>query len=256
VTGDLDEVGYSGDSSFTTFGATHISQSNAADIRLGTTRAVVTILNQIGPQFEKATGHTLKVSSDLGPNIVKRITAGEKFDLIIIGPTQIDDLIKAGRLLPATRTGIVRSGIGVEVRVGAPKPDISSVDAFKKALLNAKSIAYLKEGASGVYIAGMLERLGIADAIKAKVTRPDTDIVSELVAKGEIELGMVVSTQILTTKGVVLVGPLPPELQSYITFFGAISSDSPAPDAAKSLIDFLKGPIALPVMKSQGMEPG
>lgn len=230
--------------------------SEAAEIRLATTRAVATILNEIGPRFEQSTGHTLKVSSDLGANIVKRIDAGEKFDLVIVGGTQIDQLIRAGRLVAATRTGIVRSGIGVEVRAGTAKPDIGSVDAFKQALLNAKSIAYLKEGASGVYLAGMLERLGIADAIKAKITRPDTDIVSELVARGEIELGMVVSTQILTTKGVALVGPLPPELQFYITFIGAISSDSPAPDAAKSLIIFLKGPTALPVIKSQGMEPG
>lgn len=240
----------------TLFSASHMSRSEAAEIRLGTTRAVATILSEIGAQFEKSTGHTLKVSSDLGPNIVKRIDAGEKFDLIIVGPTQIDELIKAGRLMAATRTGIVRSGIGVEVRAGAPKPDISSVDAFKTALLNARSIGYLKEGASGVYIAGMLERLGIADAIKAKVTRPETDIVSQLVAEGEIELGMVVSTQILTTKGVELVGPLPPELQFFITFVGAISSDSPAPEAAKSLVEFLKGPTALPVIKAQGMEPG
>ena len=240
----------------TVFSASQLSRSEAAEIRLGTTRAVATILGEIGAQFEKSTGHTLKVSSDLGPNIVKRIDAGEKFDLIIVGPTQIDQLIKAGRLVATTRTGIVRSGIGVEVRAGAPKPDISSVDAFKKALLNAKSIAYLKEGASGVYIAGMLERLGIADAIKAKVTRPATDIVSQLVADGEVELGMVVSTQILTTRGVELVGPLPPEVQSYITFVGAISSDSAAPEAARSLVEFLKGPTALPVIKAQGMEPG
>ena len=237
-------------------GTLHTSQSEAADIRLGTTRAIATILSKIGTQFEQSTGHTLKISSDLGPNIVKRIDAGEKFDLVIVGPTQIDQLIKSGQLLAETRTAIVRSGIGVEVQAGAPQPDISSVDAFKKALLNAKSIGYLKEGASGVYIAGMLQRLGIADAIEMKVRRPETDIVSELVAKGEIELGMVVSTQILTTPGVKFVGPLPPELQSYITFVGAITSDSPAPDAAKSLVEFLRGPAALPVLKSQGMEPG
>ncbi len=240
----------------TLFSASHMSRSQAAEIRLGTTRAVATILSEIGAQFEKSTGHTLKVISDLGPNIVKRIDAGEKFDLIIVGPTQIDQLIKAGRLVATTRTGIVRSGIGVEVRAGAPKPDIRSVESFKTALLDAKSIAYLKEGASGVYIAGMLQRLGIADAIKAKVTRPETDIVSQLVAEGKAEFGMVVSTQILTTKGVELVGPLPPELQFYITFVGAISSDSPAPEAANSLVEFLKGPTALPVITAQGMEPG
>jgi molybdate transport system substrate-binding protein len=233
-----------------------MSRSEAAEIRLGTTRAVAIILSEVGTQFEQSTGNTLKVVSDLGPNIVKRIDAGEKFDLVIVGPAQIDELIKAGRLVAATRTAIVRSGIGVEVRIGAPKPDITSVDAFKAAILAAKSIGYLKEGASGVYIAGMLERLGIADAIREKVTRPDTDIVSELVAEGKIELGMVVSTQILTTKGVTLLGPLPPELQYYIIFFGAISSDSPFPDAAKSLVEFLKGPAVLPTIKSQGMEPG
>jgi molybdate transport system substrate-binding protein len=232
------------------------AQGQAADVRVGGGRAVATVLREIGGQFEQSTGHKLVVTSDLGPNFVRRINAGEKFDVIIVGGTQIDELIKAGRLVAATRTPVVRSGIGVEVRAGTPRPDISNVDSFKAALLNARSIAFLKEGASGIYLAGMLERLGIADAVRAKVTRPDTDIVSELVAKGEVELGMVVSTQILTTKGVELVGPLPPELQFYVTFTGAISSDSPAPDAAKSLIDFLKGPIALPVIRAQGMEPG
>jgi molybdate transport system substrate-binding protein len=232
------------------------AQGQAADVRVGGGRAVATVLREIGGQFEQSTGHKLVVTSDLGPNFVRRINAGEKFDVIIVGGTQIDELIKAGRLVAATRTPVVRSGIGVEVRAGTPRPDISNVDSFKAALLNARSIAFLKEGASGIYLAGMLERLSIADAVRAKVTRPDTDIVSELVAKGEVELGMVVSTQILTTKGVELVGPLPPELQFYVTFTGAISSDSPAPDAAKSLIDFLKGPIALPVIRAQGMEPG
>jgi len=235
--------------------AVHVSQSQAADLRVGVGRAVATVLHEIGGQFEQSTGHRLIVSSDLGPNFVRRIAAGEKFDVLIVGGTQIDELIKAGRLVAATRTPVLRSDIGVGVRAGAQKPDIATVDKFKAALLNAKSIAFLREGASGIYLAGMLERLGIADAVRAKVTRPDTDIVSELVARGEVELGMVVSTQILTTKGVELVGPLPTELQFYVTFTGAISSDSPAPDAAKSLIEFLKGPVALPVIRAQGMDP-
>jgi len=153
----------------------------------------------------------------------------------------MDVLIQRGTIIEDTRTALVRSGIGMEVRAGAPKPDISSVDAFKRALLNAKSIGYLPTG-SGAYLAGLLEQLGIADAIKAKVTRPETNIVSEMVAKGELEIGMVVITQILTTPGVDFVGPLPPELQHYIEFVAGVSANSKAHPAAMELLRFLKGP--------------
>ena len=136
------------------------------------------------------------------------------------------------------------------MRAGAPKPDVSTVDAFKRAMLNAKSIGYLR-------IAGvpqLMDKLGIADAIKAKVTIPETDIVSELVAKEELELGIVVSTQIMTTPGVELAGQLPQEIQIYIMFAGGVSSSSKAPEAARALIDFIRGPVAAPVVSSQGME--
>ena len=166
----------------------------------------------------------------------------------------VDEWIRNGKVIANSRTDIARSGIGVEVRAGTPKPDISSVDAFKRALLGARSIAYLRVG-SGIYLASLLERLGIADSIKAKVVRPESDIVSELVAKGEVEIGMVVITQILTTEGVELVGPLPPEIQSHLTFTAAISATSPAPDAAKQLTEFLTGPTATRVIRAQGMEP-
>lgn len=166
----------------------------------------------------------------------------------------MDEWIKSGRIIAETRVNIARSGIGVEVRAGARKPDISSVEAFKRALLDAKSIAYLRVG-SGNYLAGLLERLGIAEAIKSKVTRPETDIVSELVAKGEVELGMVVITQILTTPGVELVGPLPSEIQSYVVFSAGVSANSKVPDAAKQLMKLLIGPKAIAVIRAQGMEP-
>jgi molybdate transport system substrate-binding protein len=164
-------------------------------------------------------------------------------------------LIKQDKIIAGSRVAVARSGIGVEVRAGAPKPNIGSVEAFKGALLNAKSIAYLRVG-SGEFIAGMLEKIGIADAIKAKVVRPATDIVSELVAKGEVELGMVVATQIVTTPGVELVGPLPEELQNYLIFTAGVSSKSNASSAAHELIKFLTSPAAIQVIKSQGMEPG
>lgn len=188
--------------------------------------------------------------------MVKRANSGEPFDVIAATGAQIDGLIKDGKIIAATRTNLVRSGIGMEVRAGAPKPDISSVEAFKRTHHDAKSIAYLKVGASGVYLAGLLDRLGIADAIKSKVVRPETDIVSELVSKGEVEIGMVAITQILTTQGVELVGPLPSEIQSYISFVGAVGSNSRAPDTARELLKFLGGPIAAPVIKAQGMEQG
>ena len=230
--------------------------AHAADPKVFVTRAVATILDKIGPEFERTTGHKLVVTTDVAIRMVRRVRAGEPFDILVGASSQIDELIKDGKIAADTRTNLVRSGIGVEVRAGAPKPDISSVEAFKQALLDAKSIAYLKEGQSGVYLAGVLDRLGIAETIRSKVTRSDTDIVSELVAKGEIELGMVVITQILTTPGVELVGPIPEEIQSYITFTAGVSASSTAPDAAKALLTFLKGPTAAPVIKSQGMEPG
>jgi molybdate transport system substrate-binding protein len=128
------------------------------------------------------------------------------------------------------------------------------VSAFRRALLNAKSIAYLKVG-SGIHLDNVLERLAIRKVIEPKVIRPDSDIVSELVAQGKVELGMVVITQILTTTGVDLVGPLPSDIQSYVTFVAGISSKSRAPDAAKELVEFLRGPRAAAVIESQGMEP-
>jgi len=233
-----------------------ITAATADELRVFVPRSIATVLGQIGPQFEQKTGYTLVVTSDLGAGLVRRINAGEPFDIFAGTVPQVAGLIKDGKLIADTRTDLARSGIGMEVRAGAPKPDISSVEAFKRTLLGAKSIAYLKEGASGLYLAGLLDRLGIADAIKSKVTRPETDIVSELVARGEVEIGMVVMTQIFTTPGVELVGPLPAEVQSYITFVGGVGTNSHAPDVARELIRFLTGPVAAPVIKAQGMEPG
>ncbi len=225
-------------------------------IRVFTTRAIATVLDETGPEFERATGHTLAVTTDVAVRMVRRIQAGEPFDFLVAAPEQIDGLIREGRIVPETRTNLARSGIGVEVRAGAPKPDISSVEAFTRALLDAKSIAYLREGQSGVYLAAMIEQLGLTKALESKVRRLDTDIVSELVAQGQVELGMVVVTQILTTRGVALVGPLPPPLQLPIVFTAGVSTSSPASDAAKALMTFLTGSSAVTAMRSQGLEPG
>lgn len=219
-----------------------------------TARALATVLAEVGSRFEKATGYTLVVTSDLPAGFARRADAGERFDLLISMSPTVDAWIKNGKVTASSRTDIARSGIGVEVRAGTRKPDITTVESFKRALLDARSIAYLKVG-SGIYLDRLFERLGIADSIKRKVVRPDSDIVSELVAKGEVELGMVVITQILTTKGVDFVGPLPPEIQTSLTFAAGVSSTSARPEIVRRLITFLTGPTATPVIRAQGMEP-
>jgi molybdate transport system substrate-binding protein len=231
---------------------THGSAAHADELKVFSSRAIATVLDKIGPEFERTTGHKLNVISGFSPNFVKQINAGEPFDLVVSPPPTINRLIKDGKVMADSRTNLVRSGVGVGVRAGAPKPDISSVEAFKRALLNAQSIGYLPTGG----VQQLLDRLGIADAVRPKATIPTTDIVSELVAKGELELGVVVITQLLTTPGIELVGPLPPEIQFYTVFTAGISANSKAPGAARELIKFLTGPTAIPVIKSQGMEPG
>ena len=237
----------------TTLALAHPTAVAADEIKVWTARAIATVLAEIGGDFERATGHRLIVSSDLPPAFLRRVNAGEPFDLLISGSSPVDEWIRDGRLLAHTRTEIARSGIGVAVRAGARKPDISTVDAFKRTLLNAKSIAYLKVG-SGVYLDALLDRLGIRSAIESKVVRPDSDVVSELVASGQAELGLVVITQIVTTPGVDRAGPLPREIQSHVTFVAGVSAQSKMSKAANELVAFLAGPRARAVIKRQGME--
>jgi molybdate transport system substrate-binding protein len=237
-----------------TSAATVPSAQSRGELTVWTARAIATVLAEIGPEFERTTRYRLNIASDLSSGFARRLTAGEAVDVVISGSKTFDEWIANGRIVAGTRTDIARSGIGVGVREGAMKPDISSVEAFKRALLQAKSIAYLRVG-SGLHVDDVIERLGIRDAIKAKVTRPESDIVSELVARGEIELGMVVITQILTTPGVALAGPLPAEIQSHVMFSAGVGVNSKAPEAARQLIEFLTGSAARSVIRRQGMEP-
>ena len=223
----------------------------SADLKVFTSRAIWTVLEKVGPEFERSTRHKLTVITGLSSEFGQRINAGETFDVVAAPPAALDGLIKSGKVAVDSKTTLARSAYGVGVRAGAPKPDIGSVEAFKQALSNAKSITYLPVPG----VPQMIERLGLRDAVASKVTVPNTDISSELVAKGEIELCVVSVTAILTTPGVELVGPLPSELQFYTTFGGAISATSKSPDAARELLAFLKGPTTISVIKAQGMEP-
>lgn len=227
-------------------------QANAAEIKVFTARAGATVLEKIGPEFERATGNKLDVITGFGPRFVERIDKGESFDILIAGPPIIDGLIKNGKLLADSRINLIHTVMAVEARAGAPKPDIATVDAFKQALRDAKSIGYIKVNRVG----DLIGRLGMTDELKSKTTVPDSDIVSELVAKGDLELGIVVLPQILTTPGVELVGPLPPEIQYSFQFTAGVSAQSKAPAAARDLLKFFGTPTAIPVIKSQGLEPG
>ena len=225
--------------------------AHSAELKIFASRAIWTVLTKSGPEFEKNSGHSLNVSTGLSSEFVRRINAGETFDVIAAPPAALDGVINSGKVAPDSKTNLARSAYGVAIRAGALKPDISSVEAFKRALLNAKSITYLPVPG----VPQMIERLGLKDAIASKVTIPNTDISSELVAKGEVELGIIAITQTFTTPGVELVGPLPAEIQFYTNFGGAVSATSKAPDASRDLLKFLKGPTALQVIKAQGMEP-
>jgi molybdate transport system substrate-binding protein len=214
------------------------------------------VMADLGPQFEQTSGYKPVVVTDVAAVMKRRIEAGEPFDLAVLVDFQADDLIKAGKLLAETRTNVMKAGIGVAVKRGAPKPDIGTVEAFKRTLLEAGSITYLKEGASTVYLDRLFARLGIAEALRAKTVKPETETVSERVAQGEVELGLIVIPNILSVPGAELVGPLPQEVQSHIVFTAAVSAQSPNQQAALDLIKRLTSPAIVPMLKAKGMEPG
>src|SRR5258708_12313619 len=214
----------------------------SAELKIFGSRVTKVIVGELGPQFEKATGCSPKVAADVAKVRKRRIEAGEPFDLAVLVDFQIDDLIKTGKLLADSRADIMSSGIGVAVKRGAPKPDIGTVEAFKQAMLNAKSVTYLKEGASTIHLRKLFVQLGVADAIKAKAVETDGEMVSELVAEGKVELGLIVIPNIMSVPGAELVGPLPKQINSLVMFTAAVSPVSPNQQAARELIKLLKTP--------------
>jgi molybdate transport system substrate-binding protein len=232
------------------------SPASGDELRIFGSRVTKMIVEEVGPQFEQATGHHLVVLTDVAAVMKRRIEAGEPFDLAVLVNFQADELIGKGKLAGDTRADVMKAGIGVAVRRGARLPDIGTVEAFKQTLLAAKSIIYLKEGASTIYLDGLFARLGIADSLRAKTIKPETESVSEAVAAGEVELGMIVIPNIISVPGAQLVGPIPEEIQSYIVFTAAAASNSPNQQAARDLIAFLKSPAAIAAIKAKGMNPG
>ena len=231
--------------------------ADAAEIKVFASNALKTALQELGPQFEKATEHKLTFNFNAAAMLKAEIENGAAFDLAILGAPAADDLIKQGKLVATTRTEIARSVAGLAVKKGAPKPDISTTEAFKRALLDAKSICYVEQGATGIYLKGLLERLGIAEQLKAKTKLlPPSNPAAHAVANGEAEIGMTQISEILPYAGAELVGPLPAEIGLHSVYPAAVSAGAKEPDAAKALIKFLAAPAAIPVLKSKGLEPG
>jgi molybdate transport system substrate-binding protein len=231
--------------------------AKAAEVKILTAGAMKAVVLELVPQFEKETGHKAVVDNDTAGGLAKRIEGGEAFDVVVVTPGVIDDLGKKGKVVADSRSNVARVGVGVVVKEGAALPDIGSVDAFKRTLIAAKSVAYIDPasgGSSGIYLTGLFDKLGIAADIKPKAKLKKGGYVAELIANGEAELGLHQISEILPVKGVKLVGPLPAEIQNYTTYAAAIGADAKQPDAARALIKLLIGPAAESVLKARGME--
>jgi len=226
--------------------------AGAAEVTLICSNALKSVMEEIGPQFEKTSGHKLRITYGSTGPLKASIDKGTAFDVAILGVGATDQLVKDGKLAAATRADIARSAMGVAIRPGLPKPDISSVEAFKRALLDAKSIGYSEDGLTGKYLKGLFVKLGIADQLKAKTVHGRG---GELVGDGKADLGLTQVSEILPVKGAELLGPLPAGVQEYTVFPGAASAASKKPEAAKALLKFLASPAAGKVIKAHGLEP-
>jgi molybdate transport system substrate-binding protein len=211
---------------------------------------------ELVPPFERATGQKVTTTWAGTVDIMKRMAAGERYDVIMISSKEMEELIRQGKIAAGSRVDIARCGIGVAVRSGAPKPDIGFADALKRTLLAAKTIGYTS-GPSGVYMAELIERMGIAAEIKPKHRGvPSGGTIGTIVATGEAEIGFQQISELVHIDGIDYVGALPAEVQKITVFCAGIQTGAQQPDAAKELLAFLTAPAAAPIYKKHGLEPG
>ncbi len=232
------------------------SIAGAAEIKVLSTQATEQAYRELVPQFEKATGHKVSTVFTGTLDANKRLAAGETYDLLIMSGPSIDEHIKADKVVSDSRVDLAKSGVGVGVRAGAPKPDISTTEALKKTLLAAKSIGY-STGPSGIYVLGLFQRMGISDEIRGRLRQTLTGVfVGTIIANGEAEIGFQQVSELSNFPGVDYVGPLPAGIQQMTVFASGILVGAKESDAAKALVKFITTPAAGEAFKKRGMEPG
>ena len=232
------------------------SSASAAEIKVLASGATKEAYLELVPQFEKASGHKVVTTWAGTVDIKKRIAAGEVFDLIVVAGPEIDAFIKQSKMAAGSRVDLMKSGVGAAVRAGAPKPDIGSAEALKKAVLAAKTVGY-STGPSGVYMESLFERMGISAQIKPKLkqTQPGV-LIGTIIASGEAEIGFQQVSELIHVPGIDFIGPLSADVQKITVFSSGIHASAKEPDAAKALVKFITAPAAAPVIKKHGMEPG
>jgi molybdate transport system substrate-binding protein len=231
------------------------SMAGAVEITVLSTQATEQAYRELVPQFEQATGDTVKTTFTGTLDAKKRIAAGEPFDLLIMASPDIDAFMTLGTLVKGSRVDLAKSGVGVGIKAGAPKPDISTTEAFKNALLAAKSIGY-STGPSGVYVKGLFERLGIADEVKPRLKQTPTGVfVGTIIANGDVEIGIQQVSEMSHFAGVDFVGALPADIQKMTIFSSGIAARSQHEEAARALVKFITAPEAAAAYKKSGMEP-
>jgi molybdate transport system substrate-binding protein len=235
--------------------------AQAAEIRMLVSPGFGPVMQDLGPKFERATGHKLAVSSDSLGAIVKRVRDGESCDIVLSPRSAIDGFVIDGRAAPGSVTLIASAGMGVAVRAGAPKPDVSSPEALKHTLLAARSITYpdpknaAGNPALGIHLARVFDHLGITNELKSKTVFSSSLAVGELVASGEAEVGIAQLQNLNRSAGIEIVGPLPGDLQDPVVFAAAILAGARDIEAAKALVNFLRTPEAAAAMRAQRMDP-
>lgn len=230
--------------------------TGAAEIKVFCSNSSRAVMNELLPAFERASGHKVTISYLTAVQALSHIRDGATADAIILNAPSIDELAAQGRITPGSRRNLAHCGVGIAVRAGAPKPDIGSVEAFRRALLDAKSIAHTEVGASGIHFVGLIERLGIAAQVKAKARTRPGGLIGELVASGEAELAVQQIPELMAVAGIEVVGPLPPEVQLTTTVTAAVFANAAQADAARAFLAFLSTPGAARVFKAHGLEPG
>jgi molybdate transport system substrate-binding protein len=232
------------------------SMAQAADITVLATPGVKEAYLELVPQFEKASGNKVVTTWAGTADVMKRIKADEVFDAVIVASNSLEELTDSGKLMAGSRADLARSGVGVAVRAGAPKPDISSTEALKRALTAARTVG-VSTGPSGVYLMGLFEKMGMMAELKPKFRTPPSGApIGELIAKGEAEIGFQQVSELIHFPGITFLGPLPAEIQRMTVFSGGVHAGAREPDAALELLKFLSGPEHAALLKKHGLELG